>query len=72
MSNRKPQNEVRNLKMTIMISSDEKELIDTLHVERNISRVQIIINALRDYEKKHRAEQSRQTTISLTDEKDFR
>lgn len=72
MSNRKPQNEVRNLKMTIMISSDEKELIDTLHVERNISRVQIIINALRDYEKKHRAEQSRQTRISLTDEKEIR
>lgn len=68
----KPQDEKRTVKFTIMISPKEKSLIDTLHVERNISRVQIIINALRDYEKKHRAEQSRQTTISLTDEKDFR
>lgn len=72
MNRTKPQDEKRSIKFTIMISPNEKELINTLHVERNISRVQVVINAVLDYEKKHRAEQSRQTRISLTDEKEFR
>lgn len=68
----KPKDEKRTVKFTIMISPKEKSLIDTLHKDCGVSRVQLLIDALNEYENRRNLAKSKQLKIGLTDKKEFR
>lgn len=71
MNRIKPNDEKRNVRVTLSLSTIEKDLIKSLQEFYGWTKVQVVTNGLRQLEKKYIDDKKKQTKISLTDEKEF-
>lgn len=72
MNRKKPDDEKRNVRVTLTLSTIEMQLIASIQQFYGWTKVQVITNGLRLLEKKYIDDKNKQIKISLTDRKDIR